>query len=386
MNFKILLSQPLAKKISYACCLAFSFLLQKNIAQITYANPVIVSDGATSFKTPLLFEMVNVGYALMDTSTKGYFNAVDTSGAYYKEVIAQFGAYKNHKFVKKLNKRFKRLSLTYIMNVGKSTFLIPKNGKIKFNSELALRHKFLARRFGIQKRFLKSFLKETNFNQFYLEHKAYYESYLTNTKNNTKIDSIKQFLEAEFPNKYDQYNLLMSSLIYGTHFTYNYKVRGIKTAAMWVSALTETSHKKYSMRQLGGIYAGVIFTEIDHNYVNPVSDGYAKQLKKIMGGANRKKWIDESGDAKYYKNGYDVFNEYMTHATYLIYTNSAYTKTDQEIIAKARIRMMEKRRKYIQFEKFYLHLQKLYTNRKAGETLASLYPQLLSWCEAQNVL
>jgi hypothetical protein len=384
MNFKILLSEHVIKYISYICLITFSFLSKKNSAQTKYADPVIITDGATSYKTPLLFEMVNVGYALMDTSTKGYFNAVDTSSNYYKEVITQFGLYKNHKYVKKLNKKFKRLGLTYIMNVGKSTFLVPQKNRIKFSSELSSKYRFLARRFGIRNRHLKSFLKETNFNAFYLAHKDYYESYLLNTKNNTNIDSVKQFLETEFPSKSDKYSIVMSSLMYGTHFTFSYKVRKIKTSAMWVSALTEKSHKKYSMRQLGGIYTGVIFTEIDHNYVNPVSDKYVKQLKKVMGGDNRKKWVDESGDAKYYKNGYDVFNEYMTHAVYLIYTNLAYNKTDQEVIVKSRIRMMEKRRKYIQFENFYNHLQGLYANRKAGETLATLYPQILSWCEEQN--
>jgi hypothetical protein len=74
-----------------------------------------------------------------------------------------------------------------------------------------------------------------------------------------------------------------------------------------------------------------VFSEIDHNYVNPVSDKYKKEINKIMGDEHRSKWIKANGDGKYYGTGYKVFNEYMTHAVYLIYTNEFYSAADQTI-------------------------------------------------------
>jgi hypothetical protein len=49
--------------------------------------------------------------------------------------------------------------------------------------------------------------------------------------------------------------------------------------------------------------------EIDHNYINSVSDQYKKRLNKVHGDTNKRMWIDKTGDAKYYNNGYTIFNE-----------------------------------------------------------------------------
>ena len=88
----------------------------------------------------------------------------------------------------------------------------------------------------------------------------------------------------------------------------------------------------YSKNQISGIYTGVVFTEIDHNYVNPVSNNFKIDIDRIMGDSNRAKWIKADGDGKFYNNGYKIFNAYMTHAVYLVYTNTVYAKVDQTVI------------------------------------------------------
>ena len=124
-------------------------------------------------------------------------------------------------------------------------------------------------------------------------------------------------------------------------------------------------------------------TEIDHNYVNPVSDKYKKELNELMGENNRSKWTGGSASNSY-QSGFKVFNEYMTHAVYLLFTRQKLTPEEQQIIETSKIDGMNNRRKFIKFDLFYEKLGQLYDKRNPGETLTELYPQIIEWCRTEN--
>jgi len=153
---------------------------------------------------------------------------------------------------------------------------------------------------------------------------------------------------------------------------------------MWVAGFDTSGTKKDEMPVAEGKYSGGVFTEIDHGYINPASDKYEKQLNDIIGGNKREKWINADGDGKFYGTGYKVFNEYMTHAVYLLYAKEQYKAGVYEKIAQGRIKMMIERRGYYQFEKFAATLFTLRQQYGRAKKVEELYSEMIEWCKLNS--
>jgi Domain of unknown function (DUF4932) len=361
-----------------------------NIFQVAQAQPkdqsVFIKDNKAVFELPAAYELIHIAFALTDTSNNAsyYFNANDTSQAYYHEVIKYFSAYKNHALIQKLTKQFKKSYARYIYNLLKGYNSGLSENEISKDKRFPFFHGLMYSFSSVSRSEMEDFAKVSNFQSFYNSHQTYYKAILEDAKTKLNVHQIQTWLETQFGSKYDKYNLVISPLMHSTHFTRHFTYKGEKTSIMWVSDAEGYNAQLYSPSQIAGLYTGIVFSEIDHNYVNPVSDKYKKEINKIMGDEHRSKWIKANGDGKYYGTGYKVYNEYMTHAIYLIYTNELYSKADQTVIENARIKMMEQSRKYYRFGDFYRQLKTLYTSKQAGQTITDLYPKMLEWSKSQN--
>lgn len=352
-------------------------------ASVALQEPGIV------YESPMVYELMHIAFALTDTNIYAgnvnlYFNNIDTSGTYYREVIKYFGPYKNHTLIKLLNKKLRKKSVSYMTNLSKAYNSTWTNDKVKKGHHFPFWVHWYFATAGVNKRVIKNFAQQTNFAAFYQQHKNEYQKGLEIAKQQLNASHIKFWLEDEFPARYDQYRIIISPLMDSWHFTQHSRVKKQKSAFMWVSGAQGFDRNRLTETQIAGIYTGVVFTEIDHNYVNPISDLYHKQLDTLMGGTHRAYWVKEEGDSRLYTNGYKVFNEYMTHAVYLVYTSTRYNEADQKVIEQSRIRMMVKSRKYSQFESFYRELKRLYDQRNPGQKIPDLYPQILQWVQKQN--
>jgi hypothetical protein len=119
--------------------------------------------------------------------------------------------------------------------------------------------------------------------------------------------------------------------------------------------------------------SGIVFTEIDHNYVNQISYKYQKQINSIFD--KREIWTGANGDTDRYGNPSSVFNEYMTHAVFCIYVKENYDEQTANKIIKNRVNLMVEHRKYIKFKEFNDKLLSLSGGRKVKD----LYPDILNW-------
>ena len=347
---------------------------------------VFIKDNKAIFETPAAYELIHIAFALTDTSNNSYYyySANDTSQAYYHDVIKYFTPYKNHPLIQKLTKQFKKSYTRYIYNLLKGYNSSLTENEISKDKRFPFFHGLMYSFSSVSRSDMEDFAKASNFQTFYNSHQTFYQQVLDDAKTKLKVPQIQSWLETEFTAKYDRFNLVISPLMHATHFTRHFTFKGEKTSIMWVSDGMDYNPKLYTPSQIAGLYTGIVFTEIDHNYVNPVSDKYKKEINQIMGDEHRAKWIKANGDGKYYGTGYKVFNEYMTHAVYLIYTNTYYSSNDQAVIENARIKMMEQSRKYYRFGDFYRQLKAAYASKQAGETIKDLYPVMLNWVKNQN--
>lgn len=352
-------------------------------------NSVSIKDNKAFYEIPAVYELIHIAFALTDTNlytnnVNLYYHVIDTSKVYYQDVIKHFSTYRNHTLIKKLNKHLKKSQMRYIYNLLKGYNSSVSENNIRRNKRFPFFHGLMYSFTSVSRKDIEDFAKKSDFQSFYDNHRPYYQSVVDDAKNKLNVSKIQNWLEIQFDSRYDKFNIVISPLMNSTHFTRNFKFKGAKSSTMWVSDGFGYNTKLYTQTQINGIYTGVVFTEIDHNYVNPVSDNFKKEINEIMGKDNRAKWIKPKGDGYFYGTGYKVFNEYMTHAVYLIYTSTVYTEKDQTVIENSRIKLMEQMRKYYRFGDFYRQLQVLYTSKKDGETITNLYPKMLEWCKQQN--
>jgi hypothetical protein len=135
----------------------------------------------------------------------------------------------------------------------------------------------------------------------------------------------------------------------------------------------------FSERYAKGNIGRMVFTEIDHNYVNPTTDGYKKELEKVM--PDHKKFNTEKQG---YKSAYMTFNEYMTWALYSCYVMDHYdAETAERVISREEL-FMEQRRGFIRYKAFNRFLMDWYKQYKGQRPLEACYPDALAWFAGQS--
>jgi hypothetical protein len=399
INFYSCEENPIMLKQEYPSallnyCLVFILILlvsttsSKSIAQEVKDSSVRINDGKITYEAPMVYELMHIAMALCDTNivTNGYNvykEVIENETDYYKEVMNYFGPYKNHSLIRKLNKSLKENANNYISNLQLAYNSAYISNTVKRNVILPLKNQIAYRLSSESRKELNEFAKITKFAEFYHQHKEYYTSMLKDVQLIADVNNQQIWLEKQFPKRYNRYYIVISPLMGGTHFTTRYIEGKEHHCIMYVSNFYHNKNRKASVNY--ALYSGVVITEIDHNYVNPVSDLYKGKLKELMGEKYRKIWT-AGGFSNSYKNGYKVFNEYMTHAVYILYILEHSNISDHSTIENLKINAMMKHRSFIKFDKFYAELKQQYAKKSSTETIADLYPLMIAWCKKENEL
>lgn len=355
-----------------------------SVGFITAQPAASIKDGSVYYETPIAYEAMHVALALTDTniysgSMNVHASVLDTGSAYYKEVQQHFHAQRSHPLVQELNEALRKDLLRYAQNIKLAYNSSWQNGELKENNVYPLPMKLLYQSQSVSRKLLEDFIQASQFEAFYTAHFDAYIAALQKVKTMSNVHGQQLWLEQQFGSKYQQYFIVVSPLMGSTHFTNRMRINKQESCIMYVAdakKYTDSNNAVYK-----AFYTGIVMTEIDHNYVNPVSDKVEKELEKIMGDQNRSYWIKPNGVGQYYSTGYKIFNEYMTHAVYLLYTATLLDANSQQQVEARRIQLMSSGRGYYRFEAFYKQLQQLFTQQPT--TVESLYPAMLQWCRQQ---
>jgi hypothetical protein len=336
--------------------------------------------GAVSYEIPKAFELANIVLALTDSGKKDD-NLIFKGTAYYHDVMNYFGKYKTHPAVTHVDTEFAQRSKVGVYYNARNYAIVYDLVKNKLRP-----HKVYPERWGQnfwtwRSQLLEDFARKTDFESFYRKHKPYYDSLISLEKKYMPVKEMWSWLEKEFPLKFQSYKIIFSPLIGGAHNTEKYVVGDFTEVIMYVNSVQRIKADKASV--LEGLMSGVVFTEIDHNYVNPTSDKYKQEINEIF--SKSEVWTKVDGtDAANYGGAMPAFNEYMTHALFCLYASLKYSAEDFEVINAAREELMINRRGFIKFKEFNKKLMQLYISKKQQETVADLYPQILQWAREVN--
>jgi hypothetical protein len=184
-------------------------------------------------------------------------------------------------------------------------------------------------------------------------------------------------LDAKFGFSYGSYKVYFSPLVYGAHSTQKFSDNGFEQTIMFVARAEMNSAESASMNELSE--SRVVFTEIDHNYVNPVSDTFRSAIESAF--SNRDIWA-HGQQPSWYRNPYMVFNEYMTFAVYSLYILDNYGESTLDEFLPKMVKQMESRG-FIAFKDFTKTLIHLYQKDK-NQPMSRYYAEMLGWAKLRN--
>ncbi|WP_158559097.1 DUF4932 domain-containing protein [Deminuibacter soli] len=346
------------------------------------------------YDIPEPYELANIIWTLSPSGERA--QDLNKASDYYKQVVAYFKPYKNHPIFKKLDfpdslyavKYYDFRENSFAFNM-KDTVPGSKNMQLLFNGPYyyvngdALADSSL---FGNLKPLVEDFAAKSNFRQFYKSHLSYYRKELQRQKELLPVKQMWHWLEDQFPaTQYNSYRIVSSPLIGGSHSTQNYASpyngKWFSESVMFICG-TDRYDKvpELTEKQKEGLMSGIVFTEIDHNYINRISSKYANQIDSIFG--HRSVWAKSGNSSEFYYSAMSVFNEYMTHAVFCLYILDNYDKQTADLVIDKREDLMVNRRNFIRFKEFDSALIKLRQENKAVKVV-DLYTAILQWCAKQ---
>ena len=273
--------------------------------------------GTVTYEIPETYELANVAMALTETGQKDA-NMIQQSGTYFSQVKQHFATVAKHPLIVRLNEQLKRDGGNFYYSVRENAYAMELNKRGQpvnrgVYESIYLRSNDMAEHPGQW----ADFVKKSNFRRFYTDHQPFYQKNIADVSRLLPVKQMQDWLEAQFPGiRYDGQRVVFSPLINGAHSAQKFADQGYQESLMFICDAKDFDRSKLTEPQIEGLYSGVVFTEIDHNFVNPTSDKNLQAVNDTF--SDREKWV-RKGDADHYGSAYEVFNEYMTHAVHLLY-------------------------------------------------------------------
>jgi Domain of unknown function (DUF4932) len=330
--------------------------------------------------SPKVHELVNIALALTDTGRKNH-NMINNKTEYYEKVISFFDKYKKHSLIDSLNKNMKDDALNYYYNLKMNAcmYSFDKKNKIVNNSPYTRLgwggNNYLQELLPL----LEKFAKESEFEKFYLRNSTYYQSLIDTYYKVVPLSKMWKWLENKFSERYDSYKVYFSPLVAGMHSTEYFSDNGYKETVMFVNAPIFSKETNFIEKKLES--SRIVFTEIDHNYINPISDKLSSEIKKSFN--NRFYWVLDDPGLNGYPTPYKIFNEYMTWSLYSLYCLDNFPKDDYKKYIKTMENEMVVKRGFIKFKEFNQKLIELYSKDK-NIKMIDLMKSILEWSKQKQ--
>lgn len=303
---------------------------------------------------------------------------VEQNTPYYKDVLTHFKKFENESIIKTLDSLLTKSIYNYIFLSGNAISydfkgdILTENPTYIFPATSLSGIKITENPITKYKQDIEAFAKKTKFRQFYKDHKNYYASISSDYDKLANLGQQWQWLEKKFDSRINSYTIYCSPLINSLNYTDDFKNNNFTLAYMVLPPIIKD--QKMSEKDLEVYNTRIMFTEIDHNYVEQPSQNNASTIDKKFD--DRKKWINENTEGTYaYPTPIKVFNEYMTYGTYILYSKDHYDANTFEK-AKNDVILVMKERGFINMEEFTNKLLVSYSKNQ-DKKIDMWYPEFL---------
>jgi hypothetical protein len=274
--------------------LLFVFLIMIGVSTTRAADPRIVE---TTFEPkyiqkntdkvrvviPAAYELGQVAYTLSELRNQNYGRSY-SKGKYYQEVREYFSDFTDHPILSAVNYEkwtdywsFRQNGIAYSY----------KDKKLVNDGVYTTLWDMGEDQFQLNKAALEDFAKLSNFGSFYAAHSDYYEALKAEFSSIVNPQGMRLWLESNFSARYDSYLIVISPLVGGAHNFAIVSDQSFKEAIITISAPNVFDSKRNEEgqvpKEIALKFARLVFTELDHNYVNPVSELFTTEIKANIG-------------------------------------------------------------------------------------------------------
>jgi hypothetical protein len=235
---------------------------------------------------PEVHELANILVALSNVG-KTDSNMVDMTTPHYLSVMHHFLPFDQHPVLDTINHVFNRSTdqekywYYYALKMNACGYAFTEDNQIV--------NKGIIKQMGFRfppdpivelRPLMEDFAEKSNFRTFYRDNKTYYDSLVVLYRQLIPIDKMQDWLKRKFGVSYGNYTVIFSPLVGGAHATQRYKDNHFEQTVMFVCRATHYDAINNELNEM--INSRVVFTELDHNYVNPVSDKNKGKIKRSL--------------------------------------------------------------------------------------------------------
>lgn len=401
MNFKKLLKYFFGAIATLLLVLIVSYLIAPDYVKnkaVDLLFPTVTIEAKYQDKfvveVPRVYELMYIACSLTPTFQADDNLIGNRTPEYYADVLANFDQFKDHPLVLLLEERLKGNAYSQLqpaMRMFSLNYkLSPANQLIEqeifhVNPTLIALFKSKIFHFPSHLELIEDFANQSNFYQFYQKHQAFYAQLANQYERLCDFEQMWSWLEDHSEERYHSYRIIFSPLTGGFHNTIpGLKDRKTKQQQTWMFVAPPVNYNLDTLSPdafeiLSSKISREVFTEIDHNYINPISDNFTAEIERSI--PDYTKWNQQ-------KNGYSssisTFNEYMTWSVFSLYAIDNFEPPLLDSILSIQEKFMVDRRKFIAFKAFNQQLIHLYQEeRKEVEQaqLQSFYKPMLKWME-----
>jgi len=334
-------------------------------------------------------EVQELTHVLMAMTTVGSndSNMINHDNEYYKKLISRFSPFRGHKAVNIVDSLLKESVIYYILlssnatgfkfegkNITKTniyTFPAKAVGTTQITEDPILKY---------QKEF-ENFAYVSRFREFFAEQDTLYDKIKSDYEKYADIDKQKNWLEKKFKYNINSYRVLTSPLIGGINATITFEDNNFKETLLYLPIITRKHELPEDINKV--MNSRVIFTEIDHNYVGPMSERHRENIDTIFN--NRSFWVNSSNKSTmHYPNPIKVFDEYMTWGLFILYVSDTFPNNQELIdyvVDHVDNKMISKG--FPKARDFNQELFRLY-KRNLDMPMEQLYKGILEWSATQR--
>ena len=343
------------------------------------------NDGKVKIEVNEVQELTYIMFAMTELGLKDS-NMVNHNTSYYNEVIEHFSPYANHNAIKKMNSLLEE-SIIYHIILSSNAYGFKFNGS---SLERTGAYNFPAKGVGnfevksdpiiTYKKDIEDFAYKSGFRKFYQTHKADYNKIVDDFKVFGAINKQKKWLEERFDLKINSYLVLTSPLIGGINSTSTFEDQSFKETMLVLPTINYNSEWTSELNEI--MNSRVIFTEIDHNYVGPLSAKFKNKLDSIFN--KRSIWVNKDvRSTEHYPTPIKVFDEYLTWGLFVLYCSDNFPGNKvllQKVIDHVNDKM--KAKGFPKSKEFNEKLIDLYS-ANSSKKIENLYNDLLDWSADQ---
>lgn len=354
----------------------------ENEFAVNYPGPDATFDSAyreahkdkVRVEVPEIYELVNIAILLSDY-TKTNPDAIAAS-PYAEKVHAHFTRWADHPFIQAVNALFED-------DEGMYAILKMKGAAFDFAADDRIKGSDVYRNIGWGENVLtplqsemSDFAKQSGFRKFYDEHRPFYQAQINEIETDIDVQEMWNWLQTAFPNvqTYDTVRVLFSPLVGHNQSLATFDDNGFRELQPHVNFPRLMKSRDRSDAADEAVRGVVLFTELNHGFINPVTEELTNAIYAAMG-SDLMPYVRTDSAAASYNGHTAVFTEMLNWALMSVYVQSKLDKATASEVAWNISDTMVNGRGFTKFEPFQEALLEL-TENPNSPTLTEVIQRL----------